>query len=693
MIPDNSRKKMEQLRQEMAFRAQLQQQYDKEMSKVPMAQMIPFSQWMDQRPKPMKKGGGVDALMEELRKSIGNEPFDPIGTAKRNIQGAVDIAKQVPSNLKRLATDPVAYAKSLPEPSGEQIMNMLQPSTIGAMAGVIKPVGGNWLRGSVEDSLRPLRRNTAGGNDVSDVLRQMKEKYTPEEIDKLQEGSKRHVTEQIDTLEKMDALNKWVNSNLTGYIKKQMGTAEDPVRKLAEQGIVHIPENQVGINRYKAPAHREKNRTQQLGQSENAKAWEDASDVAINPMQLKDVPGSYREFWMENAPQDTAISHLSGVFDTQALGFDHIMDTLRQDVAAGRIRPEQLNKVSMEQAVRRTHELDQEMARRMRESALKQTEGFPVHKDYADKGYKWLELTNPKTVPKDYVLPEGMKLDTIDHPRYGLLHTVSDPKGITQIEATNSPQDALLRYYNRRGGEGYKALEDALQYEGNTMGHCVGGYCPDVSAGRSRIFSLRDTKGEPHVTVEVNPVDKHPIGYGMSGGKSFPDDFRYESGSISPEQHQQIYQRAKQLFNPDLANDLSSHRMDVFQQAANEIIGKPADRIVQIKGKQNAKPKEDYLPYVQDFIRGSDWTDVGDLHNANMVNSNNIRKAGWDVPEGTPKYITNAEYEKIKADTDANTAGTGMKRGGKVRIAKFGDITSQDEMRLALTKRRGTTKS
>lgn len=51
MIPDNSKKKLEQLRQEAAFRAQLQQQYDKEMSKVPMDKMVPFSQWVDKRGK------------------------------------------------------------------------------------------------------------------------------------------------------------------------------------------------------------------------------------------------------------------------------------------------------------------------------------------------------------------------------------------------------------------------------------------------------------------------------------------------------------------------------------------------------------------------------------------------------------------------------------------------------------------
>ena len=39
--------------------------------------------------------------------------------------------------------------------------------------------------------------------------------------------------------------------------------------------------------------------------------------------------------------------------------------------------------------------------------------------------------------------------------------------------------------------------------EGNNMGHCVGGYSRDIAEGRSNIFSLRDPKNEPHVTIET----------------------------------------------------------------------------------------------------------------------------------------------------------------------------------------------
>jgi hypothetical protein len=104
------------------------------------------------------------------------------------------------------------------------------------------------------------------------------------------------------------------------------------------------------------------------------------------------------------------------------------------------------------------------------------------------------------------------------------------------------------------------------------MGHCVGGYCPDVQEGRTRIFSLRDAKGMPHVTIEVSPTDL--------------DDE-----------------------NPDYA-------------------------IHQIKGKGNAKPKKDYIPYVQDFVKSGKWVHVDDLNNSEL------RKIG-------NKYLSDEELDAL----------------------------------------------
>jgi len=52
--------------------------------------------------------------------------------------------------------------------------------------------------------------------------------------------------------------------------------------------------------------------------------------------------------------------------------------------------------------------------------------------------------------------------------------------------------------------------EHDLDVEGEFMGHCVGGddYARKVSKGKCTIYSLRDPKNEPHVTIEVDETRK-----------------------------------------------------------------------------------------------------------------------------------------------------------------------------------------
>ena len=88
-----------------------------------------------------------------------------------------------------------------------------------------------------------------------------------------------------------------------------------------------------------------------------------------------------------------------------------------------------------------------------------------------------------------------------------------------------------------------------LKAEGEVMQHCVGSYCEQVAGGESRIYSLRDAHGNPHVTMEWQ-VDQ-----------TIPDDA------------------------------VTGERMPLL------------GHFVQIYGKQNDPPAEKYKPYVQQFIR------------------------------------------------------------------------------------------
>jgi len=510
-------------------------------------------------------------------------------------------------------------------------------------ANVMKPSGkgANWLggkRGSVEAQLGKMK---------------MADYTTPEQMTELQKSidtAKRimgddpevqravnQMENELSTAKRNNAINSWIDSNLRNYVKNQMATPDDPVRKLAEEGILHMaPYGEQGV-----VSSRLMNKRMGLGQdplgmgrSDPARFWERMSDISVDAYPA----GSYKygsldesiladNPWLQKVPDDTMIYSGKGL--SGDLGFDHIIDVLRQDVREGRIRPEQLNKVSMEQAVRRVHEYDQEMAKKMAEAQVKATEGMPVYKEYPE-GYKWIELTTPE--PK---IPEGSVFE-----EYNGMQRLFGPNG--ESLSVGATKEEATKLYKRQERE--KQLEEALQYEGNTMGHCVGGYCPDVLEGRTRIFSLRDTKGEPHVTVEVQP-NQH-LDYNSWFNKQ-PEEIQNK-----------IAQRRLQDKNHDIYEGPE-------YLAAREAL---APRIVQIKGKQNRAPKEDYLPYVQDFVRSGNWSQVGDLQNTGLIRKSDlIDKFSPDELDaiGAGEFLTKGEHDDLLLKA-LRPPAEGMKRGGVV---------------------------
>jgi hypothetical protein len=258
----------------------------------------------------------------------------------------------------------------------------------------------------------------------------------------------------------------------------------------------------------------------------------------------------------------------------------------------------------MEQAVRRVHEYDQDKLKKMKEAQIKNTEGMPVHKVY-DDGHKWIELAMNPELPKGftqessgaYVSPTGEK--SLHHPNY-------------------------------------VKLKDALKYEGDTMGHCVGGYCPDVVAGKSRIFSLRDAKGEPHVTIETQP------GEGVGPKEFFMND-------LAPKSLQNdIFALEREgAFN-------HPHELEDFIEQSPEYkqyVKSLPPIIEQIKGKGNGKPVAKYLPMVQDFVRSGKWSGINDIHHTGMratqdvFNKNELKKLQEAGIKDIPHAMTGEEIQ------------------------------------------------
>jgi len=564
---------------------------------------------------------------------------------------------------------------------------------------VVKPRGGNWLSGSVEKVLDPLIQKGIINNvnipygpefDAAAMRRIAELKEAASQPD-YKGGAARvaeHLERDINNPRRANeaALNKWVQSNLTNYVKKDMGTPDDPVRKLAEEGISHLPKDaSMPLNMSAVrETRKEAGFPEPYGQSWQGMLYESKADKPIGFGTAGEMINRGKgEPWMEKVDPFTkvyGISPMESVNFTQDLGFNHIMDVLRQDVASGRIRPEQLSKVSMEQAVRRTAEYDQEMAKKMAQAQAKITEGMPTLKEYPE-GYKWIQLAPPKELPKGYsaILDDVTgSYKVVDEDGKEAFPRKPDKLGHINVPFFKTADEAIADALKRD-----PRLEEALKYEGDTMGHCVGGYCDDVREGNSNIFSLRDAKGEPHVTVEVRP--KKYDNYAL------PVDEWFES---QPE-------AVKNAINE---SGYKGYNIRYSPQYKEAVAAMPPD-IIQIKGKGNAKPKADYIPYVQDFVSSGKWSDVGDFANTDLVD---IQKSMIPWPKNTQaeqidrlvggmmggtqtpmyksnkellskaekelgnRYITQQEYENWLAkqlNPDVPPPIEGMSKGGKVKEA------------------------
>lgn len=387
------------------------------------------------------------------------------------------------------------------------------------------------------------------------------------------------------------AVQDWLSRALAKYYKNDFGSPEDPLRALAERGLHYDPD--MTPEKWKATV--------------DSYLLEDpVQSILFPPNREGGMPGAGSDLrggvlsqmpWLAKAPvTDNVYGITGGGLDLEHFA-DEFYNALNPEVSGIpsnlAVRKESLGRMTFPQAAEHVGRINQWRAKEMERAALDAQNNPVTHvfKEYAENnpmGLRWVEMAPPKgDGPTNYDVEEE--------------------------------------------------LSKALKYEGDTMGHCVGGYCPDVMEGRSRIFSLRDAKGEPHVTIETGRRDvprfnwdglRHRLDEdaqdaaydaAMTALRGRGDDalFDYE-GNLTPFGQSQL-----------------NHEQDIF--AAKWLINNGPEGIIQIKGKQNRAPKDDYLPFVQDFVKSGQWTDVGDLANTGLVK----------LPDG--RYITAQQAEEAIA--------------------------------------------
>ena len=473
-----------------------------------------------------------------------------------NADDAIETAFTVTPGAQRRITNQRPVVQGLPAP--EQRLGLPAPGP-GLPSFAIKPRGGQWWPNI----------------DISEPYSAPRN-YSPEY------AVQRTINNQFvgDLSPEEQALRDWFGKAATRYIKTDLGTPEDPLRAVAEQGNLHLAgltpdqwSHRARMNIYAEPIG-----YYTVPPSAPVQTEAGLIDLNFGPEQREVDQLLGAAPWLRKAPVTDQLHGLSQDVSNQ-LGFHHLLDEMGNALNPQSglppellLDPKSLQRMGLAQASERVGLINQFRAKQAEQAKLNAVDNPATYtfKDYAEnnpRGLRWVELRKP--------------------------------------ESDNAPEGAL---------------EQALKYEGDTMGHCVGGYCPDVMSGRSRIFSLRDAKGEPHVTIETKPY----------------------RGVMSRGERDAIFEQARREVEAlDIGDPQTENARILKRQAeladewrANAAANPGPDDIVQIKGKQNRAPKDDYLPFVQDFVKSGQWGRVGDMENTGLVK----------LPDG--RYITAQQWRE-----------------------------------------------
>lgn len=492
--------------------------------------------------------------------------------AEKGVKRAASTAKRNPMAVKALPAPPKVLALPAPGPGLPEF--------------AVKRKGGQWWP------------NTRIGDGFSEGRN-----YSPEYAVET-ELNRRFVG---DLAPEEQTLRSWFEKAAPRYIRNELGTPEDPMMRLAEQGNLHLADvtpsqwaRRTRMSLYNEPI-----------------GYFTVPDTSVDPelgVNLNFGPDQKEVDqllaaapWLRKAPVTDELYGLTQGAGEQ-LGFGHILDELNNAMNPNSglppellLRPESLGRMSLAAAAERVGRINQFRVKQAEQAALSAIDNPATHlfKEYPENnpmGLRWVELRAPEGTPP-YQSP------------YGLSH------------------DELAAALEEPAHPGESALREALKYEGDTMGHCVGGYCPDVLQGRSRIFSLRDAKGEPHVTIETRP------GGERRALNEIPRDVLDElTADAMADTNAVTGPMGISMDDPRWAK---TYQTNLGLKQREWIASNPLpDEIVQIKGKQNRAPKDTYLPFVQDFVKSQNWANIGDMENTGLVR----------LPDG--RYITAQQAEE-----------------------------------------------
>jgi hypothetical protein len=355
-----------------------------------------------------------------------------------------------------------------------------------------------------------------------------------------------YTPEKYQSLLKQANWNIWVDKKLGKYIRNEMGTVNDPVRKkIEETGRTHINniENmEADILRDDGQWETDLPSLQQeretfgydfygSGNTPLSRAWETIADNGISVVEKGPYTQPPAPKWFSDLPDETPLYALyNGALDD--IGIRHVRDEVQNAMAEDsglpqnlQIKPNKLLKMNVADVFDHVAGIDEWRIANRKAAPIAMTMEADIAKDYPEDGYRWIELN-----------------------RSG------------QFSAESDALSHSVRGYEPSAEGGYERY-----------GVLEGGFS-DIEAGRIKMYSLRDTDtGKSLATIETS----------LAAPASVEDELNRIG-----DQHQDLktpWERREQwiLDNPD----------------------KMIHRIHQVKGLSNGKPDDEAIPMIQDFIR------------------------------------------------------------------------------------------
>jgi len=493
---------------------------------------------------------------------------------------------------------------------------------------IVKEKGGNWLKPDIDTVLNLDDTQYKLGDSIQPSIDMYKYPIATHALTPSQE-----------------AWNTWLDKKVPKYIKNEMGTKHDSVRKkIEETGRTHLDDieelaaqediSSIETVRSELGFQREDFSTDPLGS-----AWEILTDSVIgygvNTMGQTEVNHPYIRIgeqtpeWQKELADDTPLyTLLGGSYGVERLlDLDHVQDEITNAMATDsglpqdlQIKPEKLPKMSVADVFDHVAKINEYRIENKKKVPIEQTMAADIVKDYPDEGYRWIELNR-----------EG------------------------QFAAESEALSHSVRGYEPSSGRGY--------------GQLGGGYS-DIEAGRTKIYSLRDTDtGESLATIETT--------------REIPDSL-YDPELVLSQAMD--LKRMKPVEFPDTHSATEEIKTQWLQNNPDEVI----TNIHQIKGISNRKPSDTAILYIQDFIKSlpnaelaggyNPRAGIGDHLNADMVlvgpnvfdpfeySPNSVVAVSDLIKEIAPEYVRAVGVGQIIDEVGGELVKTGK------RFATFDEV-------------------